>query len=209
MKRIAPVFVMIGWALITVAMASASIRISRSEPVETCTETCMETETETEPATTATMPATLPEVETTTEEETETESETEPTTEETETQPMFTEEERIMLQKIAWVEAGNVDVQAMAMVMRVVLNRVESPAFPNTIAEVIYQPEQFTPVTLGIYDTAQPNERTAEALELIESGYDGVYGATYFSTPKSEWHRRTLQEICEYRGIIFWKVKEG
>jgi spore germination cell wall hydrolase CwlJ-like protein len=208
MKRIAPVFVMIGWALITVAMASASIRISRSEPVRICTETCMETETET-----ATMPATLPETETTAEttmkEETETESETEPTTEETETQPMFTEEERIMLQKIAWVEAGNVDAQAMAMVMRVVLNRVESPAFPNTIAEVIYQQDQFTPVTLGIYDTAQPNERTAEALALIESGYDGVYGATYFSTPKSEWHRRTLQEICEYRGIIFWKVKEG
>ena len=49
----------------------------------------------------------------------------------------------------------------------VILNRVDSPDFPNTLAGVIYQPGAFEPVSNGTINQAVPND--ASARKAIES----------------------------------------
>lgn len=62
----------------------------------------------------------------------------------------------------------------------VVLNRMASPLFPDTLQEVIYQPGQYAPAISGWIETVQPDERTIEnARWLLENGSvlpEGVLG---------------------------------
>lgn len=65
------------------------------------------------------------------------------------------------LQKLAaiiYCEAGGEPYEGQLAVGTVVMNRVESPRFPNTIEEVLMQPYQFTPVGSGRYAIALAKE---------------------------------------------------
>lgn len=148
--------------------------------------------------------------------ETETESETEQTTDELvwyevdtpQTTEAFnlTEEECIMLQKLAYSEAGTEGAEVMAHIIMVVINRVNSDQFPNTISDVIFSPEQFGVIGNGSYYAAQPTEETMAALQLVQSGWDETYGATFFCSAGSvnDWHRNTLTYMYTYRDVMFW-----
>lgn len=46
-------------------------------------------------------------------------------------------------------EAGSTNYDALLAVATVIMNRVESPSYPNTLSEVIYQPNQFSPTRTG------------------------------------------------------------
>lgn len=59
------------------------------------------------------------------------------------------EAELQLLACLVEAEAGNQDLTGKRLVVDVVLNRVADPDFPDTIAGVIYQPGQFSPVTDG------------------------------------------------------------
>lgn len=61
--------------------------------------------------------------------------------------PQIGEEE--LLAAIIYCEAGNEPYEGMLAVGSVVLNRVNSSRFPNTITEVVYAPGQFSPVASG------------------------------------------------------------
>lgn len=74
------------------------------------------------------------------------------------------------LMKIAEAEAGNQGVDGMALVMRVVLNRVEDEDFPDTVYEVISQTGQFESFVKGYYNIAEPSLECHEALAEIETG---------------------------------------
>ena len=63
----------------------------------------------------------------------------------------YTDEELTMLAGIIEAEAGSVSYPGMVAVGSVVMNRVESPNFDNTIEGVIYAPYQFEPVSIGTY----------------------------------------------------------
>ena len=64
----------------------------------------------------------------------------------------------------------------------VVLNRVASPDFPNTIAEVIYQPSAFDAVEdKQFYLT--PNETALNAARDALNGWDPTNGALYYWNP--------------------------
>ena len=63
-------------------------------------------------------------------------------------------------------EAGNQSFEGKCRVVDVVLNRVESPDFPNTIHDVIFQPGQFSVINNGAYDRA--------AYNMQESDYSAV-----------------------------------
>ena len=54
-----------------------------------------------------------------------------------------------MLAAIIESEAGNQSYEGMLAVGSVVMNRVRSSNYPNTIVEVLYAPEQFAPVASG------------------------------------------------------------
>lgn len=57
----------------------------------------------------------------------------------------ITPEERELLARLLWREARGEKSLGMRLVAEVVLNRVLSEHFPNTVYEVLYQPGQFTP----------------------------------------------------------------
>lgn len=113
--------------------------------------------------------------------------------------------ERLM--KIAMAEAESEGVEGKALVMLVVLNRVWSDDFPDTIEEVIFQPRQFSVVTEGgRYYTTEPDAECYEALELVLSGWDESYGALYFeSCAGSSWHSRNLEFVFELGNHKFYK----
>lgn len=58
---------------------------------------------------------------------------------------IITSEEIEVLARLAWREARGEGLLGMRLVIEVVLNRVLSDKFPNTVFEVLYQPGQFAP----------------------------------------------------------------
>lgn len=110
----------------------------------------------------------------------------------------ITYEEAQMLMKIAMAEAEGDGVHGKAMVMAVVLNRVEDDRFPDSIEGVIFQDGQFSPISDGRYYKAEPDVECHLALAEIERGeYYGV-DALYFENADSSWQASN----CEYLGTV-------
>lgn len=82
-----------------------------------------------------------------------------------------------LLAQLVEAEAGNQDFEGKCLVVDVVLNRVESPDFPNTISEVIFQDGQFSVITNGAFDKA--------AWNMQESDYAAVMVETELHTNKN------------------------
>ncbi len=123
----------------------------------------------------------------------------------------WTAEEAQMLVTLAMAEAEGEDTVGKALVILVVLNRVESDSFPDTIEGVIFQKDQFSPVTPGHrYFTVEPNADCWAALEMVESGWDESQGALYFerNTEKSTWHSRNLVELFDHGKHIFYAEED-
>ena len=110
----------------------------------------------------------------------------------------ITYDEAQMLMKLAMAEAESDGVVGRAMVMAVVLNRVEDDRFPDSIEGVIFQEHQFSPVDDGRYDEAVPDVECHLALAEIERGEYYTIDALYFENADSSWQ----QENCEYLGTI-------
>ena len=65
-----------------------------------------------------------------------------------------------------------------------VLNRVESSSFPNTIAGVIYQPYAFTAVSDGQINL-EPNDTAYKAARDALNGWDPTNGCIYYYNPST------------------------
>lgn len=59
-----------------------------------------------------------------------------------------------LLAQLVEAEAGNQSFEGKCLVADVILNRVESPDFPDTISEVIFQEGQFSVITNGAFEKA-------------------------------------------------------
>ncbi len=116
-----------------------------------------------------------------------------------------------LLAKIAKLEAGNQDVIGKALVVRVVMNRVENPEFPDSVKAVIYEENQFSPVRSGDFESAIPDRECLEAVKMVMSdGWDESQGALYFeSESKSTWHRENLKYLFEYGEHYFYTHREA
>ena len=119
-------------------------------------------------------------------------------------------EDAYLLAKIAMAEAEGEDVEGKALVILVVLNRVWSGKFPDSIPEVIFQDGQFSPVSNGRFDRVEPDRDCYEALELIQlNKWDESQGALYFeSDGKSNWHRNNLHFLFQHGNHYFYTDKE-
>lgn len=115
-----------------------------------------------------------------------------------------TDQEILILNKIAIAEARTEGVEGMAYVMQAVLNRVASDKFPDTIEGVVFQPGQFSTITNGAYDKAQPNEESKEALENIQE-YENK-GQLFFESVSCEgtWAAKHREVIFIYRKHRFY-----
>lgn len=116
--------------------------------------------------------------------------------------------ESYLLARIAMAEAEGCNTQTKTLIIMCVLNRVWSDEFPNTIEEVIFQENQFSPIDNGRWDRVEPNEDCYEAVKVVmEAKYDYSGGATYFENCADEdnWHSRNLEFLYESEGIRFYK----
>lgn len=83
-----------------------------------------------------------------------------------------------LLAAVVEAEAGNQDMTGKRLVVDVVLNRVDSPLFPDTITEVLEQPGQFSTMWNGAVEDAgwhmQEDDYTAVMMEVtgVRLDYD-------------------------------------
>lgn len=86
---------------------------------------------------------------------------------------VYTPEELNMLAAIVECEADNQPYEGKLAVASVVLNRMDSPRWPNTMAEVLYQPNQFTPVKSGRFAIVLARGACAECRKVAKEALDG------------------------------------
>lgn len=86
-----------------------------------------------------------------------------------------------LLKRIVMAEAVGEPMEGQIAVANVVLNRVKSPWYPNTIEEVIFQHGQFNPTWDGSLDRIDFIKPTVK-LAVIKAiaGYEAVPGSTLF-----------------------------
>ncbi|KKO51196.1 hypothetical protein XI25_28675 [Paenibacillus sp. DMB20] len=89
-------------------------------------------------------------------------------------------EELLLLQKIVMAEAEGEPYEGKVAVANVVLNRLRSANFPDTIKDVIYQKHQFSPVANGRIRRVQPSKETIRAVNAALHGHKAVKDDTYF-----------------------------
>ena len=92
----------------------------------------------------------------------------------------YSEEDYQILLRIVQAEAGICDDKGKILVANVILNRVQSEEFPNTIKNVVYQRSQFSPVANGSINTCKVTPQTIECVNRALSGEDYSQGALYF-----------------------------
>lgn len=120
-------------------------------------------------------------------------------------------EEREVLERIVEAEAGGQDLKGRILVANVILNRVRSECFPDTVREVVFAHRQFSPVQNGRYAQVVVSGTTKKAVRLALNGTDYSKGALYFmcreaSDPKNiEWFDRELTKVKEYGCHEFFK----
>lgn len=97
----------------------------------------------------------------------------------------YTQEEVKLLSALVYCEAGNQPYEGKLAVANVVLNRIHSSQFPNTMSDVIYQRGQFSPASSGALASALskgvPDECTKAAKDAI-AGNNNVEGYYFFNT---------------------------
>ena len=120
-------------------------------------------------------------------------------------------EDAYLLAKIAMAEAENQDTEGKALVILVVLNRVWDDRYPDTIREVIYQENQFSPVSNGRFDRVEPDEDCWKALEMVQVGHwDKSQGALHFeSKSQSTWHEEHLKYLFKHGDHYFYTEQES
>lgn len=93
-----------------------------------------------------------------------------------------TTDDAALLAKVIYAESESEPYVGKVAVGAVMLNRVESPSFPNTLSGVIYQSYALESVSNGRYGTGTNAECLKAAQEAI-NGWDPSYGCLYFWNP--------------------------
>ncbi|MFG6350363.1 MAG: cell wall hydrolase [Oscillospiraceae bacterium] len=84
------------------------------------------------------------------------------------------------LSRIINAESGNQPLVGQLAVGNVVMNRVGNPRFPDTIYEVLFQKNQFTPASSGSINR-EPNGESIIAAKLVMDGAQVVPTALFFN----------------------------
>lgn len=102
-------------------------------------------------------------------------------------QVTFEEDDRYLLANLIYCEAGGEPYAGKLGVGSVVINRLLSSRYPNTVVGVIYQNRQFSPVASGRLAYALANDKaTAACYQAADEAMKGVTNVgmcVYFRTP--------------------------
>lgn len=102
-------------------------------------------------------------------------------------QVTFEEGDRYLLANLIYCEAGGEPYAGQVAVGSVVINRVLSSVFPDTVVGVVYQRKQFSPVASGRLALALAENRATEscyrAADEAMAGMTNVGNCVFFRTP--------------------------
>ena len=108
-----------------------------------------------------------------------------------------------LLARVVYAEARGEVYAGQVAIAAVVLNRVKSSSFPNTVSGVIYQSGAFDVVSDGQINMT-PNETAKKAAQDAINGWDPSYGAIYYFNPSTAtnkwiWSRPMTVKIGKHR----------
>ncbi|HIR98831.1 MAG TPA: spore cortex-lytic enzyme [Candidatus Coproplasma avistercoris] len=114
----------------------------------------------------------------------------------------YTSSDLYLLARCIYGEARGESYTGQVAVGAVVLNRVRSSQFPNTVSGVIYQKGAFTAVDDGQINLT-PNQTAINAAQDAMNGWDPTYGCLYYYNPAtatSSWifSRKTVTTIGKH-----------
>lgn len=114
----------------------------------------------------------------------------------------YTSSDLYLLAKTIYAEARGESYTGQVAVGAVILNRVASTNFPNTISGVVYQKNAFTAVSDGQINLS-PDQTALNAAQDAMNGWDPTYGCLYYYNPAvatSSWifGRKTVTTIGEH-----------
>jgi len=98
-----------------------------------------------------------------------------------------------LLAQLVYGEARGEPYKGQVAVAAVVLNRVDSPDFPNSLSGVIYQPGAFDAVADGQINLA-PDENCIKAARDAINGVDPSGGCLYYYNPKTATNKWMLSK---------------
>ena len=93
----------------------------------------------------------------------------------------YTDEDLLWLSRIVTVEARGATIEGKLAVANVVLNRVKSPAFPNTVYDVIFQRGQFPPAHKSGFKELVPPKDCIIAAKMALEGINNIGTCLYFN----------------------------
>lgn len=104
-----------------------------------------------------------------------------------------------LLARAVNAEARGEPYLGQVAVAAVILNRIGDPAFPKTVADIVYQPQAFSSVNDGQINLP-PSASAIRAAREAESGVDPSKGAVFFFNPaktrnKYIWSRPQILQI--------------
>lgn len=108
-----------------------------------------------------------------------------------------------LLARLVYGEARGEPYTGQVAVAAVVLNRVKSSSFPNTVSGVIYQAGAFSVVSDGQINLT-PNQTAYNAARDALNGWDPSYGSIYYFNPNTAtsswiWSRPHVITIGNHR----------
>lgn len=111
----------------------------------------------------------------------------------------FTPNDIKLLARTVYGEARGEPYEGQVAVAAVVLNRLESAQFPNTIGGIIFQPQAFTCVADGQI-WLEPNKTSYKAVYDAINGWDPAVGCNFYFNPvtatsKWIWSRPQVKKI--------------
>lgn len=112
------------------------------------------------------------------------------------------------LLRIVEAEAGSEDIKGRVLVANVIMNRIESDEFPDTVTDVVwdysYGVPQFSPTYDGRISEVTVSDETKEAVKQALEGVDYSQGALFFIEKESAdkrnaaWFEKELKKLFKY-----------
>ena len=130
---------------------------------------------------------------------------------------LMSDEDYDTLLRIVEAEAGSEDIKGRVLVANVIMNRVKSEDFPNTVTEVVWDNSdgvpQFSPTYDGRINEVAVSDATREAVKQALKGTDYSEGALFFIQKSAaeehnvKWFEKDLKRLFKYGVHEFYTYK--
>ena len=119
----------------------------------------------------------------------------------------YNQESLFWLSRVIFAESGNQSLEGKMAVGNVVMNRVASPIYPNTVEDVLAQKNQFSTYKSGALANRTPNESSIIAAKLVLDGGEVAEckGALYFDSNAGSWAARNKECVAVIGGHKLYK----